>query len=221
MHQQVNAVIGDFTSLELLEVNFSELNQSGSTVNRVKLLQSKLFEDLDHRLFTGVAVQRELAKLYQQPMQSTMSVVFTSGLGMNFDTSVSADSFSNQQEQLFGEPFFSMMQTPQVWLDYRAYERGGDLVIEWDYVEGLFPDGLIELMHSSYCEAVERLGREEIAWEGEELVCLPSDQAEEREDYNKTDWAVGLGLLPSLLEAQVERQPDSVAVRSGRGEISY
>ncbi|MCX7124051.1 MAG: condensation domain-containing protein, partial [Gammaproteobacteria bacterium] len=215
VHEEIQRVVGDFTSIILLEVDYREGKKN--FLERTRELQHRLWEDLEHRLFNGIEVLRELTRLRGDAKAILMPVVFTCVLGMEQGEEEESEGLVNP----FEHEVYGISQTPQVWLDYRAYERGGDLVIEWDYVEGLFPDGLIELMHGSYCEAVERLGREEIAWEGEELVCLPSDQAEEREDYNKTDWAVGLGLLPSLLEAQVERQPDSVAVRSGRGEISY
>ncbi|MCX7124007.1 MAG: amino acid adenylation domain-containing protein, partial [Gammaproteobacteria bacterium] len=192
MHHNINDIVGDFTTLLYFSLK-DIFSKKISIKAKLRLIQERLFLDLDHRLYGGIEALRQYAKTYKDLNGMIMPVVFTSILGYDFD------SFGEESDHnLFFKPIFGISQTPQVFLDCKVYERSGSLIIEWDYVEGLFPEGLIELMHSSYCEAVERLGREEIAWEGEELVCLPSDQAEEREDYNKTDWAVGLGLLPSL-----------------------
>jgi len=60
LHPQVNDVVGDFTSLSLLEVTDST---QGSFEARARQLQEQLWKDLDHRYVGGVQVQRDLAKL--------------------------------------------------------------------------------------------------------------------------------------------------------------
>lgn len=61
LHPQVNNIVGDFTASSLLTVDA----RIGRTFeDMAKKTNSQLFEDLDHRLFNGVQVLRELQKIH-------------------------------------------------------------------------------------------------------------------------------------------------------------
>src|SRR6476619_2352347 len=59
LHPEVDAIVGDFTSSLLLEIEHAP--QRGFA-ERAVALQSRLWQDLDHKLFCGVDVIRELAR---------------------------------------------------------------------------------------------------------------------------------------------------------------
>ena len=106
LHPQVNEIVGDFTSLIVLAVDASA---SDSFEQRAKRLQEQLWNDFDHRYFSGVSVLRELARLQKTAAAAIMPVVFTSMLA--HDSALQHDVSS----------VYCLTQTPQVWLDHQVY----------------------------------------------------------------------------------------------------
>ncbi len=60
LHPEVNGIVGDFTSVTLLEVKESAATETFR--ERALRLHSQLWIDLDHRQFSGIEVQRERAR---------------------------------------------------------------------------------------------------------------------------------------------------------------
>lgn len=140
VHPDVNRLVGDFTSLTLLEVDTSE----GQTFfERARKLQQRLWEDRDHAAFNGVEVLREMTALSGGINRKTMPVVFTSALGVG-------GSGPDNGLNMPGKFIYGISQTPQVWLDHQVYENEGELLLVWDAVEDLFPAGLIGKMFETY-----------------------------------------------------------------------
>lgn len=212
LHPQVQAIIGDFTSLTLLEVNHAE---PGTFTQRARRIQQRLWEDLDHRYVSGVQVLRELRRSQgQTTAEGSMPVVFTSTLDLN----VGADNFT---PPFTHEMDYNITQTPQVWIDHQVGEAGGELVYNWDVVEELFPAGMIGEMFAAYQGLLERLAKEEAAWQQEHLVGLPDAQQKQRTDVNATQKPVPSGLLHSLFLQQAAKQPNAVAVITPSCRLSY
>ena len=141
IHEQVEQIVGDFTTLELLELNL-DLNSKFS--DEIKSTHDLLWDDLGHKLFTGVDLQRELMRYHGLDFKGSLApVVLTSILGMNSDKSIFIPEGEDFGGAYIGE-HYGITQTSQVWLDNKALEVGGEFIAEWDYVEGLFPDGMIE-----------------------------------------------------------------------------
>ncbi|WP_194911802.1 non-ribosomal peptide synthetase [Catenulispora rubra] len=212
-HPRLGEVIGDFTSVVLLE---SRPESEDSFAGRAKRLHHQLMEDLGHSSFSGVRVLRERARRLGGRPGAAMPVVFTSMIGF--------DSASNITEsaQMFGDVVFGASQTPQVWLDYQVLEERGELLVNWDYVDGLFPDDMVAEMFAAHRACLEQLGGSEGAWDEAELVVLPQAQADERCRANDTEAPIPARTLCDLVEEQAERAPDAVAViTSDGGEHSY
>ncbi|MBL1103051.1 amino acid adenylation domain-containing protein [Streptomyces sp. 5-8] len=212
LHPQIGEVIGDFTSLVLLE---TRPEPEDSFAARAKRLHHQLMEDLGHSGYSGVRVLRERARRLGGRLGAAMPVVFTSMIG--FD---SASSLT-EQARMFGEVVYGVSQTPQVWLDYQVLEDRGDLLINWDFVDGLFPDGMLEEMFLAHRACLERLGESEAAWDERELVALPDAQADERRQVNATETPIAERTLCELVEEQAGRTPDAIAVISADGEHTY
>ncbi|EIM9898988.1 SDR family NAD(P)-dependent oxidoreductase, partial [Salmonella enterica] len=171
LHPQVNQILGEFTSLTLLEVDNS---QSLPFVQRAKALQRTLLDDLAHGTVSGVRVLRELGRRRNSGGQALMPVVFSSMFGLDeqpddFDYDFSAIGF-------FGEQVFAISQTPQVWLDNHIHESDGGLNIYWDAVEELFPAGMIGDMFVAYCDLLRGLTEDDARWRQEHPVTLPPEQ---------------------------------------------
>nr|QCE43603.1 nonribosomal peptide synthetase subunit 2 [Cystobacter sp. SBCb004]QCE43607.1 nonribosomal peptide synthetase subunit 2 [Expression vector pArg23-V1]QCE43611.1 nonribosomal peptide synthetase subunit 2 [Expression vector pArg235-V1]QCE43616.1 nonribosomal peptide synthetase subunit 2 [Expression vector pArg2345-V2]QCE43622.1 nonribosomal peptide synthetase subunit 2 [Expression vector pArg2345-V1]QCE43628.1 nonribosomal peptide synthetase subunit 2 [Expression vector pArg2345-V1-BsaI]UEN69 len=213
VHEQINDIAGDFTSLNLLEVDWR--GSDVPFIERVRKVQEQLWSDLDHRFFSGVQVLRELARARNNPAVA-MPVVFTCLLG-----STEGEGQAHEWERLFPNEVFNITQTPQVWLDYQVYESQGELVVCWDYVEGLFPEGLVGAMHEAYITSLERLLREESAWNETRLTNLPESQRIRREEANATAWREPELLMHQLFERQVGVAPDATAVIDSEGSYTY
>jgi len=210
LHPQVNEIIGDFTSLTLLAVDSSS---EETFIARAQQLQQQLWQDMDHRYFSGVEVMRELAKLQRRAQNPVMPVVFTSALSFG--------SFNHDGLSKMGEFIYRISQTPQVWLDHQVFEQDGALRLIWDAVEELFPKGLLDDMFDAYCRLIQRLADEEKAWQETGCQLIPSAQIEKRAAVNATDASVSSEMLHTLFANQVPRQPDHPAVISSNHTLSY
>src|SRR5689334_605362 len=137
LHEQVNDIIGDFTSVSLLEVDNAKPE---SFETRAWRLKEQLWQDLGHRNFGGVRVLRELSALQGVGPKAIMPVVFTSLLNL-------ADhSEESTWAGRLGQTAYAISQTPQVYLDFMVNEDRNELVINWDSVEELFPAGMLDDM---------------------------------------------------------------------------
>lgn len=213
LHPQVNEIAGDFTSLTLLEIDHR--SKHSTFIMRAQKTQQQLWQDLDHPLFNGVEFLREIARHHPQiDSDSLFPIVFTSVLGM--------DNKQNEDVlRIFGKEVFAITQTPQVWLDFKTYEVNGDLVIEWDFVTELFAPGFIEQMHSSFCELLQKLAIEPELWDAPYLFSLPSEQLQNRSDYNQTFHPCKNDLLHNLFNQKARSQPHHPAVISSNTTLSY
>ncbi len=125
---EIEYVIGDFTSLLLLECH---VDTTLSIWEQARRLQRQLITDLPHRAADAVWLQRELLRHHGRPAAAVFPVVFTSGLGL-VDTSRSS-SFD------FGALTFGLSQTPQTVLDFQMWEKAGSLALSWDFVTQAIP----------------------------------------------------------------------------------
>ncbi|MBP0007661.1 MULTISPECIES: amino acid adenylation domain-containing protein [unclassified Roseofilum] len=211
LHRQVNDLLGDFTSVTLLAV---EGSSGESFRDRALGLQKQLWQDLEHRYFSGVRVTRELARK-KGSAPSAMPIVFTSTLGFS---SIGQDTrtFSH-----FGELVYGISQASQAWMDIQVWEEKEELTFNWDAVEGLFPEGLIANMFEAYSFLLKQLAAPECLW-GETIgQLLPPAQLAARNAANATDAPIPQILLHELFAARVPQQPDRLAVISSQRHLTY
>ncbi|MFG3443069.1 condensation domain-containing protein, partial [Nonomuraea sp. NPDC047897] len=127
VHPDIDAVLGDFTSLLLVAYQ----PQPGDTwLDSARRLQRQVVRDLEHSEVSAIQVMRELARRTGSA-EVTMPVVFTSTLGVTGEDGAATG-------RMFAEPVWGVSQTPQVWLDHQVVEVDGGLLFNWDAVEELF-----------------------------------------------------------------------------------
>ncbi|MEU6466925.1 AMP-binding protein [Streptomyces sp. NPDC046976] len=143
LHPQIGKVIGHTTTTLLLEAT-----GSGDTFgDRARTLQQRLWADLEHRHFTGMQVLRALTRL-RGTLTPAMPVVMTSLVGYPPD----------QRRTTFGSAVYGISQTPQVSLDFQVFEtEDGGLRFNWDYIQAVYPDGLIGEMFTAFLDLLARL----------------------------------------------------------------
>ncbi|MEV5976621.1 AMP-binding protein [Streptomyces sp. NPDC052114] len=168
-HPEADRVIGDFTGLVLLEV---DLTRGAGFTQRARAVQHRLHEDIGHAAYTGIDVLRDMIRADGESPRAA-PVVFT----CNTEAPLVPDAFAER----FGELTWMVSQIPQVWLSSQAYgTREGGVLLAWDAVEELFPDGLLDAMMSAQAALLRELAAAD--WSTPPPVALPAPQRERRTD---------------------------------------
>lgn len=206
LHENVNKIVGDFTSVNLLEIDFSG---SDIFINKTKKIQAQMFEDLDHRTFSGVKVLREIKRI-----KNTESVffpyVFTSSIG----------TIAN--ENLMGKiGEYGISRTPQVFIDCQAMDNQYGLRINWDVRIGVFPDNMVEDMFGEFKRALQNLVVSNDTWENEDIVSLPSSQSKIRNRINSTKREFVEESLHEPILRQIQERKNKIAIIDQDGEYTY
>jgi amino acid adenylation domain-containing protein/natural product biosynthesis luciferase-like monooxygenase protein len=210
LHENVNEIIGDFTSMVLLEVDFSE---QCSFEARVRRIQKQVWRDLDNRAVSGVEVLRDISR--HRGSAVFMPVVFTSMLGVS--------QMAGEIDEFVGGArlTYNITQTPQVTLDCQIGDRDGGLAIAWDAVAAVFPAGLISTMFEAYRELLRSLAVEPSNWTIDGRQFAPIEQLARRALVNKTDAALPDLLLHDPFLDQAKQHPETVAVISSDRQLTY
>ncbi|OEV12819.1 non-ribosomal peptide synthetase [Streptomyces nanshensis] len=209
LHPDIGRIVGDFTSINLLAV---EEGGDSTFTERAQAVAGQLFEDLDHRLYSGVEVLRELAR-HRGREAALMPVVFTSAIGL-----ADAATESRASGRLDG---YGITQTPQVFIDCQAMDDAEGLQVNWDVREGVFPDGLVDDMFDAFERLLRHLADGEEPWDAQDAIALPRWQAEERRRANDTSAPLPDALLHHGVFAQALRTPDRPALITPDGTLTY
>jgi amino acid adenylation domain-containing protein len=207
LHPDINAIIGDFTSLVLLEVDTAG---PASFAQRARAVQDRLWQDIDHAAVSGVRVNRELARA-RGTAQAALPIVFNSTL-----SELVAVDDGGLAAALRAEPVHSITQTPQVWIDHTVLEAAGRLHYNWDSIDELFPAGMVGQMFAEYGGLLTELA-DPAAWSRPASELLPGAQLAEAADQPDPDQP----LLHELFDQQAVDTPDAPAVLAPDRQLSY
>jgi amino acid adenylation domain-containing protein len=211
-HPEVNHLVGDFTSVTLLEIDLRSFKSFGEMAHAI---QSQLWEDMDHRAVSGVRVLREITEHRRGTQAMTVPVVFTGALSND------AAGEAPAAMSWLGEPGYVVTQTPQVWLDCQAVEDDGDLILDWDSVDELFEPGFIDAMFAGFGKLIGLLTNDSDSWARPRLNLLPDSQLAMMSAVNQTTAPIPAGLLHAPLLARCRTTPDRLAVADGRRELNF
>ncbi|MBY9080392.1 amino acid adenylation domain-containing protein [Paenibacillus sp. HN-1] len=209
LHPDLQHIVGDFTSVNLLAV---ERSGNRLFIEQAKALQKRLFEDLDHRLFSGIEVMRDIARERGRDA-ALMPYVFTSSIGL-----VDAGGEGRLEGVIGGS---SISQTPQVLLDCQAMDSMRGLQVNWDVREGVFPEGMIDDMFDSFAGLLRELAHEERLLHVVDAVELPRRHLEERHRTNDTRQPLPERQLHEAVLELAWRMPDRIAVIDSEAEVTY
>ena len=223
IHPRIADAIGNFSQTLLIEI---ALEPGATFADRTRVLQARLRADLDHRHFSGVEVLRELAR--RDPGgDARMPFTFNSAIGHTradpageADGAVPSGKVDGSALELFGPEVYTSSQTPQLWLNAFAFECRGGVVVQFDEVTGLFPDGLIAAAVSGYQRLLAMLTGG-AAWRATSFDLLPDEQRARRRAANDTSVPVPARLLPEGFAAQAARSPGAPAILNAEGSLSY
>lgn len=198
LHPQIGTVVGDFTASSLLEME----HKAGYSFKDIALqINRQLFDDLDHRLFTGVNVLREIQ---QRKKAAIMPYVFTGAIGL----------ISPEKSNLIGKMNNNgISQTPQVFMDCQAMDTIEGLNINIDSRTGVFPDGVVNDICNTLHNLLISLSENENSWTANPFsIDLPEWQTKKRIEVNNTYTKQNKYLLHQKVLKQLNAFPESFAV---------
>ena len=214
-------VMGNYTSSVLLGV---ANHREPDFMKRALQLQQQLREDLTHSTVSGVEVLREINRRQQGDGRVIMPVVFTSMVGTPSPADDSRPTAWLGEADWLGENVYTISQASQVWIDCQAREQDGDLIFNWDGIEALFPDHLMQDMFAAYSRLLRRLADDtywEKHWPEVSQGLVPPRQLEQRDAVNRTDSPISDKLLHQSFMDQVPQRPDQPAVITSERTIGY
>lgn len=206
LHPQVREIVGDFTASSLLAV---EQKKGYSFEDMAKETNRQLFEDLDHRLFNGVLVLREMQKVHGNTGVK-MPYIFTGAIGL----------ISKEQSKLRGRMTErGISQTPQVFLDCQAMDTEDGLNINLDSRVGIFPEGFMEDFTAVFHDLLQELSDNGQSWSKAPLqIALPKWQQKERRSVNATDKEQAVHLMQEPVLARAAENPKRLIVADAHQE---
>lgn len=205
-HPDIDAVLGDFTSVNLLGI---DLDADDSFAARARAITARLFTDLDHRLFDGVEVLSELTRRAGSPV--LMPVIYTGTLGGEISTE-SADG---------GRILRGLTRTPQVWLDCQVTPHEDGALLAWDVRRDVLAGDTAADAFAAFVDLLTRLAGDPDAWTEQYPVPLPAAQRARREAYNDTAAAAEPRLLHRLVLDRADADPDAPAVFHRSAAVSF
>ncbi|CAN5483204.1 hypothetical protein BH09BAC3_BH09BAC3_33930 [soil metagenome] len=216
LHKDVNEIVGDFTSINLLEVN---VDYQKSFRDRARNIQKRFWKDLEHRYYHGVEVLRELHRKLNNQSGGTMPIVFTSTIGFEESESTLADEI-DPANTLEIETSFSQTQTSQVWLDHQVFESKGELSLVWTVLQEIFPTGMIDDMFASYCNLLKGLGQPD-TWDNRVILFQPESQRDNIASVNATQHMWDETVIVRTIERMLQTVPSRIAICSPLYDIRY
>ncbi|WP_191992757.1 non-ribosomal peptide synthetase [Pseudomonas aeruginosa] len=208
-HPGVEHVVADFTNLLLLRC---DCRHAASFSDRTHELQRQFHRDVAHSSYSAVNVQRDMVK--HGFAEGVMApVVFACNLGTPLLTP--------ECKTTLGRLRYMVSQTPRVWLDHQVYEDEEGLLLAWDAVEELFPEGVVDDMFSAYCNLLEWLAQDATHWQ----QLMPWVRRSHEQDI-RTAAVVDNGIVTDASLHQrmfnvAATMPDRVAVVLDGGVLSY
>lgn len=203
-HKDIDRIVGDFTSLMLVEVDCTETD---NFEKKIIIMQKIVANTIEHRHYDGVEIIRDIARHKKLAAQAIMPIVFTGNLS-------ESNSIDNPWE-LFGKTRFGTNQTSQVYLDNQVVEFDEGLQVTWDYVDALFDKEQISNMFGLYVRTIADINNQK-------KYTLSEKELEMLRKYNSTeDKSIKTGLIHELFMSAAEKYPDNKAVELDDEFITY
>lgn len=207
LHPEVAALVGDFTSSLLLDI---DLTPAATPAARARAVQDAMHTAAAHSAYPGLSVLRDLTRHRGVPVLAP--VVFTSALGLG-------ELFGSDVTDAFGTPEWIISQGPQVLLDAQVTEFNGGVLVNWDVREDAFAPGVVDAMFAHYVDGLLRLTNAD--WDEPDPPALPAAQRAVRAARNARSTVPSGEALHDGFFRNAAAQPDAPAVFASSGDLSY
>lgn len=209
----IENTVGNFLQPVLLAVNSSK---TSSFIERLMQVQADFLTNRLHSSHNSIKVLRELTKRNQSNRSVSFPVVFSNTLDFNLQEVVKGFSWQGINH------VYSSNKTPQVWLENQITCEENTVRVNWNYVDELFPDEMIDVMLDSYMSLLTACSAgDAILDRAGSVVDLPEADFKERCQANDTNIDLNLDLLHELIHAAANKYPDQVALVQGDYKVTY
>jgi amino acid adenylation domain-containing protein len=206
-------VVGNFGSTLLLEVDARGRQSFAAFAAAV---QRRMWDDMRHMDMSGLDVGRAYNRLHDTPFEPVAPVAFTSFGPSGEDGMAGAPELAGALQR------HAHLQVPQVFLDHQVVtEAQGHITLNWDYVEGLFPDQVPQQMLAAYACLVRGLIAAPDGWDAPAVPAVPAAQRALLDAYNRTGAPGPDGTLDQLVWQRAATQGERAAVIDGALTLSY
>ncbi|GAA1980948.1 non-ribosomal peptide synthetase [Isoptericola halotolerans] len=209
IHPDVGALVGDFSSSVLLEV---DLRRPATMADRTRAVADGLAQAVSHGSHPGVEVLRDKARQDGAPVLAP--VVYTSAIGLG-------ELYERTVCETFGEPVWIISQGPQVWLDAQVTEFRDGLLVNWDVRDDVLRDGVADAAFAFYRSLIDDLLADPGAWQRPAPAGLPATSRQVRDRVNDTAVAHPPQLLHTTVAELDPAWRDRVAVADAHGTMTY
>ena len=200
---------GNFGSTLLLE----SVDAPGSFAERARVLQRQLARDIRHSRIEGVEVIRAMGATGSG--LPVMPVVFASSLGLDLPDDLLLPNALGWRNMGGG------LHTPQVWLDCQAYMYLDELVLNWDFVEGLFLPGVIDGMFAALEQQIEAILEHPAPEDALLLPQVPDAALQARQGANRTARELPSGRLESFVARACGEYAECPAIIDPTRTVDY
>lgn len=207
VHEDIHKVVGDFTSINLLEIDFE---CSNNFLEIARKTNERMFEDLDHRLYSGIEVMREIGRRKGREA-AFMPFVFTSAIGLL--SAIGSDSIA-------GLTNIGISQTPQVFIDCQVMDGDFGMQVNWDIRDGVFENQIVDDMFECFSTILEEFIKE-TPLDKIIPITLPQDDRNIMKKSNCTKKELSYHLLHEKIIEQAITRPEKIAIISGKKKITY
>ncbi|BBY30727.1 non-ribosomal peptide synthetase [Mycolicibacterium sediminis] len=208
-HPDVDALVGDFTSSLMLDI---DLAGTDTPASRARAVQEVLHATARHSSVSGLDVLRDVSR--HRGTQTLATIVYTSALGLG-------DLFAGDVTDQFGEPVWTISQGPQVLIDAQATPLTDGLMINWDVRRDAFPPGVPQAMFAHQLGELARLATDDAAWDAPDPPALAPESRAVRDAVNATTATPSGETLVDGFHRHARDSPGAIAVISDGGTLTY
>ncbi|EFV1989766.1 amino acid adenylation domain-containing protein [Salmonella enterica] len=211
---EIKQTVGNFLQPSLLCVNS---NEDKTFIDRLVDVQTELLVNRWYSTFNGIQVLREMTRLQNDGRAISMPIVFSNTLNSELRHITKDHSWEGSAQTIY-----TATQTPGVWLENQLMRINGNLVMCWNYVEDLFPEGMPEAMFDATLKLLNDCCEVTNIWSQKgSVVQLPLQDKLERVDANATTKSLKLELLHEPILAAAKNTPEKVAIIQGDIKVTY
>ncbi len=201
-------VAGDFTKTILLEADVSCTLPFWKQAQKI---QTRLMRDMEHTLFSGIEVIREIAKESGYD-HALMPIVFTSAIGSYENNNISP---------MIGTIDYGISQTPQVFIDCQVMDTQDGLMLNWDVRKETVRSDVLDDMFRTMEALIGEISKSDSVWEQDECLDIPQWQKELYSKVNDTKKRIPSHLLYEDAFDLYKNTPQKIALADLNRTMTY
>lgn len=214
IHAEVNDIWGDFTSSNLFGF---ERRSRQNFITFIRFIHDRMWQNIDHGLYTGLEVQRDLAKYHQLDAHQAVSPIIFTGRVRGEQTKGDYKQYVIDPSEIVSQRYW-MGQTSQAWIDLQAIEVDDHFYSGWIYVKQLFDASFIEDLNSAYCGLITFLADND--WEHAIPDCVNEKYLVYR-DANSFHQTPPCETMTTAVERMARAFPQHTAIIDVQGHHCY